>query len=66
MSQAFWAQMGAPTDKIVPMAGELGVSAPAEIDAYVQEAKVRGIADLHFYAFEDSVNEGVWSAIANA
>lgn len=66
MSQTFWAQTGAPSAKIVPMAGELGVSTSAEIDAYVQEAKAQGIADLHFYTFEDSVSESVWSAIMNA
>jgi len=66
MSQIFWSQTGAPTNKIIPIAGELGVSTSAEIDAYVKEAKTQGIADLHFYAFEDSVKESVWSAIARA
>ncbi len=65
-SQTFWADCGAAKQKIVPMAGELGVATPAEIDAYAAEARSQGIDRLHFYTFEDSVAPAVWSAVASA
>jgi hypothetical protein len=62
----FWAETGAPKDKIVPMAGALPYVTAAEIKAYVKEAKSQGIASLHFYNAAEDVKPGVWNALAAA
>ncbi|MEM5341485.1 hypothetical protein [Paraburkholderia azotifigens] len=61
-----WSNAGAPSDVIVPMAGELSHSSAAEIDQYVAAAKSHKIKDLHFYAYEKSVTKDVWDAVARA
>jgi hypothetical protein len=62
----FWAETGAPREKIVPMAGALEYVTAAEIRAHVNEAKNQGIASLHFYDATEKVKPGVWNAIAAA
>lgn len=66
MAQECWQKIGAPKEKIFPMAGELGVATASEIDAYVKEAARQEISSLHFYTFEESVKDSVWSAVAKA
>jgi hypothetical protein len=61
-----WTQTGGDRTKIVPMAGELGQVTSEEIDAYASEAAVRAIRTLHFYAFDDEVDDSVWDAIQRA
>ncbi len=61
-----WKRTGAMAGNIVPMAGELGSSTPSEINEYVRAAADTGINELHFYASEASVKQGVWSAVAAA
>ncbi len=59
-----WTAIGAPKDKIVPMAGELEFSTPAQIKEYAEEAKKQGVASLHFYTARESVKSAVWDAVA--
>lgn len=64
VSIAAWTAAGGDPRKIVPMAGELGVSTAAEIAQYVQAAKAAPA--LHFYAYGPEVRPEVWAAVANA
>ncbi|BAY41978.1 SH3 type 3 domain-containing protein (plasmid) [Nostoc sp. NIES-2111] len=59
-----WETTGAPRDKIVPMAGELEFSTPAQIKEYAQEAQKQGVASLHFYTATKNVKSEVWDALA--
>ncbi|HEY9904241.1 MAG TPA: SH3 domain-containing protein [Candidatus Sericytochromatia bacterium] len=59
-----WTAIGAPKDKIVPMAGELEFSTPSQIKEYAEEAKKQGVASLHFYTARESVKSAVWDAVA--
>lgn len=61
-----WKAIGAPRDKIVPMAGELAFSTAAQINNYAEEAKRQGIASLHFYTATKDVKSAVWNAVAQA
>jgi Bacterial SH3 domain len=59
-----WETTGAPRDKIVPMAGELEYSTPAQIKEYAEEAKKQGVASLHFYTATKKVKSEVWDEVA--
>jgi hypothetical protein len=59
-----WEATGASRDKIVPMAGELEFSTPAQIKEYAEEAKKQGVASLHFYTVSENVKSDVWDAVA--
>lgn len=61
----FWTQAGGDPQKIVPMAGELGVSTAGEVNAYAKEANAQQ-RPMHFYTFGPEVKEAVWTAVANA
>lgn len=59
-----WEATGAPRDKIVPMAGELEFSTPAQINEYAEEAKKQGVTSLHFYTATKNVQSAIWNAVA--
>ncbi|MGO4700583.1 hypothetical protein [Dyella sp. 2RAB6] len=61
---AAWTAAGGDPARIVPMAGELGVSTAAEIAQYVKAAGTA--AALHFYAYEPKIRADVWAAVAKA
>jgi Bacterial SH3 domain len=61
-----WEATGAARDKIVPMAGELEFSTPAQIKEYAEEAKKQGVASLHFYTATKDVKSEVWDAVKKA
>lgn len=60
----FWKAAGGKQSLIVPMAGEIAVAKPTEIDAYAAEATANGVSELHFYTATEKVKPAVWSAIA--
>lgn len=64
VSIAAWTAAGGDSAKIVPMAGELGVSTAAEITQYVKAAAQAPA--LHFYAYGPKIRADVWAAVANA
>jgi hypothetical protein len=61
-----WSDLGGDPAKIVPMAGELAHSTGDEIDRYVRAAATHDIDALHFYAYDDDVDDDVWDAIRRA
>lgn len=61
-----WTKSGGDQSRIIPMAGELGVSKPAEIAAHAKAAEAAGRTDLHFYAYDTSVSDAVWAAVKAA
>lgn len=61
-----WKRTGARAAAIIPMAGELEVSKPADIAAHAAAARARGIGQLHFYASSPAVSAAVWSAVKQA
>ena len=66
VSLDFWSKAGGDQSLIAPMAGELALSTPNEIDSYVKVASELDMRDLHFYAFSDDVKAVVWNAVARA
>lgn len=62
----FWAETGGDRAKIVPMAGELAEVSGDEIAEYAAEATSQGITALHFYTYDDTVEDDVWTAIRQA
>jgi hypothetical protein len=65
-SIAQWHAAGADLAKIVPMAGELAHVKAADVTTYVQTAQAQGRSALHFYTYEDGIQQAVWDAIAAA
>jgi hypothetical protein len=61
-----WKAIGAPKDKIVPMAGELAFSTAKQIEEYAQVAQAQGVSSLHFYTATKDVQSEVWKAVAQA
>jgi hypothetical protein len=61
-----WQDAGGDRAKIVPMAGELAQVTDDEIAEHVAEADRQGISTLHFYTYEDGVDDTVWDAISRA
>lgn len=59
-----WEVTGASRDKIVPMAGELEFSTPAQIKEYAKEAQKQGVTSLHFYTATKKVKSEVWDEVA--
>lgn len=61
---AAWTAAGGDPARIVPMAGELGVSTATEIEQYAKAASQAPA--LHFYAYQPKVRADVWAAVAKA
>jgi hypothetical protein len=61
-----WTEAGGDRAKIVPMAGELASVTDDEIVAHAAEAATQGVQILHFYTYDDDVDDAVWSAIKQA
>lgn len=66
VSKSFWANAGAPLEKIFPMAGELGFTKASEISLYSQEAHRQQKPITNFYAYNENVSPAVWDAVSKA
>ena len=61
-----WAKLGADPSKIIPMAGELGVSTGSQIAEYAAAVIANKRAASHFYAYDGTVKSDVWAAVKAA
>lgn len=61
-SLAAWGKLTSNPGKIVPMAGELGSSTPAEITEYATHALGLN-KDRHYYAYQETLTADMWAAI---
>ena len=59
-----WQEVGAAIGTIVPMAGEIALARPGEIEAYGAAAASNGIDELHFYTADDTVPAPIFQSIA--
>ena len=60
----FWSRAGGTPGLIAPMAGEIALAKPEEIDQYNNAAQAAQVPSRHFYAAENNVPGNVWDAIS--
>ncbi len=62
----FWTQAGATPSLIAPMAGEIALAKPDEIEQYAAAVLAANVPSRHFYTAESDVSPAVWDAISQA